>query len=418
MSRLRTRSWGIVGDGYLDSQDTFYLLSNPCRYGPYVNPPGRRRVNEYPNEPKFDEVTTDELSTTPPPFKTPHLFDCSKRWNDPFKFSGSVVTEPAPCKWTTVSVSNLAHKSYMVMGNGPPAHAADMSALATQAYSVINPNNDTVNLPLFLFELRELPRLLYQTGSLLSRRHAVKVSDIPSSYVASQFGWAPLINDLNALVNLGQSVERRARYINRLRQSKGSVTRRLSRSDWRDPVTVLWDVARWGSAYANISYRRHHTEYNWLTFQLRDASYAPQFENRFDEIRATLDLNLSASTLWNAIPWTWLIDWFTTLGDYLEATKGWFHYKVWNLCIMSTTGYKDEFVGLDTNIPGTVSGVGKSALRKRRSVYQYPPLPTVRNPFLTLRQMGILGSLLSVRMLGGETSVNRTLLSRLPSNFW
>lgn len=53
--------------------------------------------------------------------------------------------------------------------------------------------------------------------------------------------------------------------------------------------------------------------------------------------RAVLGLTIDASTLWNAMPWSWLIDWYSNMGDFFEANRNIVPVQPGNVTIMSQT---------------------------------------------------------------------------------
>jgi len=50
-----------------------------------------------------------------------------------------------------------------------------------------------------------------------------------------------------------------------------------------------------------------------------DIPYLAQANPELFSILDSLAIDPSASNAWNAIPWSWFIDWFVPVGDYLES---------------------------------------------------------------------------------------------------
>lgn len=114
------------------------------------------------------------------------------------------------------------------------------------------------------------------------------------------------------------------------------------------------------------------------------------------------------SNLWDALPWTWLIDYFSSVGDVLEANQGRHLVKPSGGCIMTTTIETHTMKSKTVNSIGypadrrTVSFLGGQKVGHRytrriasASVQAY--MPTLSNG-----QLSILGSLLVSRF--GRTS--------------
>jgi hypothetical protein len=125
-------------------------------------------------------------------------------------------------------------------------------------------------------------------------------------------------------------------------------------------------------------------------------------EIRHKAFRSAFGLEASLSTVWEALPWSWFIDWFSDLGDYCQAHRNAVGATPGQCFRMvhseSTTIYTilSEHPSLNPNI--TVSGPAMTRrTRKTRSVLSPAAFPSVSFPFLTGRQLGILGSLAVLR---------------------
>jgi hypothetical protein len=243
-----------------------------------------------------------------------------------------------------------------------------------------------------LFELKDLPRGLKLLGDALSGRRDSGALNPANHYLAYNFGWAPLFADLSRLLDLTNSIERR---LDQLRKAS-----RKKRIEGKLPSdTLAWHGSTkrqtLGSAYLNWKPHYTYKEENWFTTGFDpDLDQLPSPDSSYQSrARWALGLNGSASTIWNAIPWSWLIDYFFTVGTYLEANRGLYRSIAHDMCIMSkgTLTLKPERVSYSSRWKSgpDLSG-GYEIEHLRRRVYPLPEARIAFAPFLTGHQTSIL----------------------------
>lgn len=268
--------------------------------------------------------------------------------------------------------------------------------LTNEALARTNPAKPIVDLPLFLFELRELPRALRDLGRQLD---GAARSDPGGTYLSYQFGWAPLFSDLRTLLSLVKETEKRIKSLKedaRHQRSKGGLPGR----SW----TVSDKTYRWsyGGSGMYVRYRRTYEETNWYsTAYYVDPSDLPSLtDSGYERMQWALGLKVSASTVWNAIPWSWLIDYFSTIGSFMEANRGNIPWKAHNMCIMSKgtetldISKKSSYGFLS---PPSLSGGNVTFTAKRRKVIAHPTARIHFSPFLSNGQKANLLALASSR---------------------
>jgi hypothetical protein len=105
------------------------------------------------------------------------------------------------------------------------------------------------------------------------------------------------------------------------------------------------------------------------------------------------------STVWEALPWSWLIDWGTTVGDYLKAKRNIIPAVLQDVRIMRhvRSEWTWSRVVYATNPEGSMSSGFRVLETKSRSP-STPVAPTAHFPFLSGKQVGILSSLAVTRM--------------------
>ena len=277
----------------------------------------------------------------------------------------------------------------------PSFPALDFSSLATRVGAGTNPGRPNVNLPVFLWELRELPGLIRLAGrSILGK--------VASGYLSWNFGWRPLLSDLGKLLSMQDAVDKRLAELQKLRK-KGVLRRTLQLgTDSLDGGSTnrTYD----GTAGLYTSVKSHATRKVWGSCVWRmsspDAVPASHAEQIALARRAVLGLTPGNITLalWEALPWTWMIDWFTDIGSWFKATNNSIAYAVnGSACIMvMTTGTQVITV---TGVPSWIKPELTESLyvEKRRSVHAFSPFSTSM-PILSNGQLATAAALATQRL--------------------
>lgn len=190
-----------------------------------------------------------------------------------------------------------------------------------------NPFRYEVSVPVMVAELTEVAHL----ASLVTKNFA---SLFGSAHLNWNFGVVPFYNDMQKLANITKSLEKRILEFNRLAKD-GYVRRRIGISD--DSVTVnYYDdpiLSGFGfTVYADSVYTYHNKVRGACTWRIRDDAVIPvDLLTDFNQSLAyALDLDLDPktglsgydlSTMWEAIPFSWLVDYFVNVGDVLQAIE-------------------------------------------------------------------------------------------------
>nr|UJQ85050.1 MAG: putative maturation protein [Leviviridae sp.] len=273
--------------------------------------------------------------------------------------------------------------------------APSSSLVMTKVLSLTNPSRPVVDLPVFFKELKELPDLVRLAGKTLLKRGA-------GAYLTYEFGWKPLIGDLRKLVNFSDHFSKRERVIRSIFEG-GGVKRRVDFSD--HTVTsqrLLFEYSLGTSINAmeyTVSRRRIWGTTRWVPDSTR---MPPRTDSEYRSLarRAVLGLDITPATLWEAMPWSWLADWFGSMGDYLGAHRNTVPAGHQNGNVMTQTDTYKTIVrepGLDVH-SNTVKGgdMQRHRVSKLRVVQNNPTIAAFL-PFLDKRQVSILGALSVLR---------------------
>jgi hypothetical protein len=108
-----------------------------------------------------------------------------------------------------------------------PAIAGEesLASLVNRVLATTGPLTPRVNLPLALFELKDVPQMLRHAGNLLhglrSPSRLNKVKEAAAANLAYKFGWAPIIDDLGKLFDFSAAVRRKQRELKQANSSNG-----------------------------------------------------------------------------------------------------------------------------------------------------------------------------------------------------
>lgn len=313
--------------------------------------------------------------------------------------------------WPPAVTEAIAH-----LALSPPS----LNSAVTTLMARTNPGRRHVSATVAIGELRDLPKLVRQGGDLYTRyfrsgrtprdRRRLDAglrgaNDGAGIYLAYQFGIAPMISDLRKLLDFQAVQERRAQELRRLYSGKG-LKRRFT--IYRDTVTNQSSVTL--SSLANVIVAGQKTTITtgvmWGTIRWQPTTPPPP-SFRSSEGQARLARQVAYGTnghnfsdAWNLVPWTWLIDWFSDTGTWVEAhTNRNLPAKPAGINIM----YHRTTTVMTTKTSHPDLSMGSSKVlreTKERSPRTGFTLPEANfGPILTRRQQSILGALAVTRHL-------------------
>jgi len=265
---------------------------------------------------------------------------------------------------------------------------------ATRGAARTNPSRPYVDVPVNIFELGDVIRTVRRVGNGL---FDTSLSSTGRSYLRYQFGVRPLVGDLVKLINFQDQVNRRVMEIERLKTRKG-LRRTVGVSSASESASISLVVQSEGIfVVGNFDVEtseevRVHTR--WLP-DIDTSSIATSASMRAIARRAVLGLTVDFLTLWEAMPWSWLIDWGSNIGDFFKAHRNIVPAVLSDISVMrhATTSYSyDGWTdGVASITPARVRRVDK---RRANSFVA----PSAHFPFLSAGQMGIVASLAATRL--------------------
>lgn len=227
----------------------------------------------------------------------------------------------------------------------------DLTAVASEAWTRTKPKIQNANVATGLFEaVRETPKLLKDTALSLRDKWIAMGGDqktavmrpkwVANDFLGTTFGWLPLLSDIRDVLNTyengnriiqrltadnGRSIRKR-RLLREstseqvIRQGEGEIM--LARSLFAAGADNFYSPGR--KAYYEVIERL--TTRTWAVGRFRyfreefDLSN-PKYHSRLMRVRRQLTIygaRISPENIYNVIPWTWLGDWVTNAGSYVE----------------------------------------------------------------------------------------------------
>lgn len=371
-------------------------IAAPGSYSTYITSSGEFLGKTYTAGAEVDwqKYSTDDVM--PPPYNVDHNLWLRSQRVDPLRLFGSMPSGWPPGYTYVLDGANFTNRTasaYVSLGSD-----VNWTYYATKALARMNPSTPTVDLPLFLFEFKDFPSMLKNLGDILARR--IKPKTVAEGYLAYSFGWKPLVADLTKLFDIQKGIERRLAYLRRLEHG-ARVSGTLEKTSG---TSVVADGAVYFDAGGNIAFTSdiENTESRkvWFTANAKLLDPLPPPNQQYDLARdAFLGRNVSLATAWNAVPWSWLIDYFANVGDVLDAQRGFIRSQCTSMNIMCHT----ETVSKLTNIR-CYSGISSSGGTfwgdsKARQVFINPTPRIAFDPILTGGQVANLGALVTAKAL-------------------
>lgn len=300
------------------------------------------------------------------------------------------------------------------------APPSDNSALST-GLARSNPNRPKVDLAVGMAELKDLPRMLKNLWDAAIHtvnvtRHSRNLSiggmrntakrygrNGGSAYLEWEFGWAPLVSDLQKLLDFQSHVEKKLNMLRRM-QDRGS---------YGGMATVYEDVAETprGNNYVSSLYQEVNrmdycfetTRRWWVTTKWTPSVALPPRGSEAEQTlarRLAFGQDFSPALLWELMPWSWLIDWFSNVGDLMSLSRNTIPVGFSGSCLMKHTVTRFKFIAhtAGNGSPSVTPSRVPMIETKERFPYGFmPPLPEFNLPFLNGKQLGILSSLALTR---------------------
>jgi hypothetical protein len=250
---------------------------------------------------------------------------------------------------------------------------------ATQGAAQTNPGRPSVSVPIFIAELKELPRQLMKKGRSHSPVHK-------NSSAQGNFGWAPFFSDLLRMIQFTEHVDRRIKTFDHL-FNKGGTSGKGKTWASHGYGHIEDFPLRTNEAYIAGSVDYHTLVEKWTVCKWKPTH--PGLRSPGDLAQAARfavhGWRVSPADAWELVPWSWLADYFGNVGDYLQASDNSIAYSDGPACVM--THMKTTMsIRLTTGTGGFDVHPGSGVLEDKFRALQHIGL-TATAPFLSERQL-------------------------------
>jgi hypothetical protein len=307
----------------------------------------------------------------------------------------------------------------------------DLSNLAWEILGKTNPNVPHVSVPQMLGELNELPSLFTGWGfrnwpgpggfGPFLKRWGLRglprlvgsfgydlLQQVAKGHLSWRWAYRPMIGDLQKLLGFVKAVDDRLIWLMRLRD--GNVLRRrckLGKTTVKPAPSyvILHSEGAVLRGWRQVTY----TSEVWGTAQwkLDPASNLPMLGfGPLKDLARRLALGITShealSAAWELTPWSWLVDWFSDVGDVIAATNNSVPLTWQKICVMRTRLGKSEYT-LDKTASATwptFNGwyVEDYSLKERQLAFPITPFPIPFLPIINGGKLSILASLAALRL--------------------
>jgi hypothetical protein len=254
--------------------------------------------------------------------RVPHCYNFGtyKAWSTDWSNTGIAVTAGVD----SLTLEDVAFDGFVTM-----------KPSLTPSFSLAN----------FILELQDLKEMFH-----LWKRHSGFIQNVAGGYLNYQFGWKLFIQDMEHLISS------MLHWKDRLLEYKSKQNRpmvRHYRTKLRDRGELVSHPKSWGTWKSVVN--RKQTGVATMRFTYR----VPKLDSAYSDLLGLLDifgLNNLPSIIWEAIPFSFVADWFFRVGDYLALYGGtdWLESVVTieDFCVsIHTVDEEDQYCGYSSEEP-------------------------------------------------------------------
>nr|UJQ85335.1 MAG: putative maturation protein [Leviviridae sp.] len=304
-----------------------------------------------------------------------------------------------------------SHLAYSI-----PSEAADATTLKART----NPSRPYVNVPLIIGEMKDLPGLLKYLGhDLIKSKKTIKNfhNHVGDAFMSGIYGIAPMISDGLKMTDFQKRVQKRTNELERL-YSNGGLRRRVTlhkvvTKGAKSTVTVEGQLATLKAVRQDVMVVERWGTIRWLPDELPPSRPSEdKYAQQAQDVLLGLGRHWSSgrlarndgwsdmSDLWNLMPWSWMVDWFSNAGDFIDSKRNTIPASSSRINIMTKTTTTRSYIrhqGIDSF--GYFNGGGASFVRETKVRSQQNGTALAASfPFLSGSQMSILGALAMQRL--------------------
>lgn len=289
------------------------------------------------------------------------------------------------------------YKSYPVIGNNIhlPSSGVNWNRLEIAALSNVQDSAPIVDLPLGIAELKDFPRLLKSVA-----QQGKRLAASPEGFLTWQWALRPMLNDLVSAVRLQKAIAQRVKDHTRKHRTKRASGRLPTEVYLDDPGSLTFNQSIGGSktCWGDYSVELSKAEC-WFTARIEPLIELDELLAQSVSYRHSYGFGRDGvNAAYNLMPWSWLIDYFSTLGSLIELRHNQMPYEVKSVCLMARSEIlrKVTVMGFANGTTEMLDKSTKGSLRvveKRRKVVYNPIGRLVVDPILSQQQLLNLAAL-------------------------
>jgi hypothetical protein len=268
-----------------------------------------------------------------------------------------------------------------------------------------NPSKAHVSVPTAIGELKDVPSMIQDWG----RTH---LKNAAKAHLSWRWGIKPVIRDITLMFKFCDAVSKRVKMFENLRD-KGHISVRVGLGGdelmVRAPSrTTLESTLGYKQAYRDVYY----TSKVWgsVRYTVNKTMEFPQTDAGMLHYARLLTLGITSYeallTAWELLPWSWFVDWFVGVGDFLSTGNNTVGVQSSGVCIMRTTTSKTQYRDMGGGVNSDWFSVRGQYWERQSVKVRYvdtdPSAPytvAATLPFLEASKLSILGALVVLKAL-------------------
>lgn len=207
-----------------------------------------------------------------------------------------------------------------------PSPTPDLQAFGRKAIAAVNPTNSSFDGATFIGELRQgFPRALGLSST--GRGRALTAKNAGSEYLNVEFGWRPLLRDIDSFMHTANNS---ARIWEQYKRNCGKLVKRSYAEPESQTITVtnqgssgllrptlLTGMYQSGGTY-KYTITSIHTRKRWFEGAFKYWLPETSFGQNMSRWNKLWGVRPDPATLWNLAPWSWALDWVGDAGTLFE----------------------------------------------------------------------------------------------------
>jgi len=249
----------------------------------------------------------------------------------PFTKTNIVSAELENC----VAIPSFSEGDVNPLSLSPAFSSNEMTAFGATGWARFKPTKPLSGVANFLGELKDIPRIpgvSFRNNPSYYMNRTRYFKNLGSEYLNVQFGWIPFLRDLQQMLRVtqrsvslynqilrdnGKPIRRRGTILS----DKGSMTIRLDSNPAGTTYVRPTLGSPWFLTTANTNFRRETVQTTtkvWFSGRFRYYLSSNATIRNIQIADRLFGIAPSPSLVWSLTPWSWLIDWFTNVGDNIS----------------------------------------------------------------------------------------------------